>query len=432
MGEVYQRSIWNIAATGAINGHGGLFRRAKSQLPATPCQIDIDCEFHRASYHCFEYNLWSSTVTNTPLNRRAWVLQERFLSPRTLYFGSDQLSWECRELESCEMVPGGLPLISMVTMSIGGTHWTGPQGVKRWRDDVREAVAMASGSCSFRLLQKAYRPWEYIVSIYATCGLSKEEDKLVALSGIAKEMQRLLKDEYLAGLWRRTLVHDLLWNVLYTSKTEQYRKSTLNRSPSWSWASIDSPILFHGATDWHSEKDKTLLNGRVLIEIMETSITALGGDPTGQVLCGAISLRGVIKTAHQNLTSIGQEEGNPCLWTIDGHKLCRMDLDERDFCKANNVTCIPLLLDRRGTIDGLVLAPDQQHEEVYRRIGTFQVQAANFPEPRYRGMAGIDQDALQKVFGILCDTGWLNSHDPAAEWTRATSSESMMRAITLV
>ncbi|KAF4495657.1 hypothetical protein FAGAP_8211 [Fusarium agapanthi] len=30
-----------------------------------------------------------------PLSNRAWVFQERLLSPRTLHFGSDRISWEC-------------------------------------------------------------------------------------------------------------------------------------------------------------------------------------------------------------------------------------------------------------------------------------------------------------------------------------------------
>lgn len=50
----------------------------------------------------------SSTV-ETPFNRRAWVLQERLLSPWTIHCGRAQLLWECLEKELCETFPSGLP-----------------------------------------------------------------------------------------------------------------------------------------------------------------------------------------------------------------------------------------------------------------------------------------------------------------------------------
>jgi len=44
----------------------------------------------------------------------------------------------------------------------------------------------------------AYNIWERIVEAYTACQLTKAEDKLIALSGIAKHMQPILgNDEYL-------------------------------------------------------------------------------------------------------------------------------------------------------------------------------------------------------------------------------------------
>ena len=46
--------------------------------------------------------------------------------------------------------------------------------------------------------------WAKIVQIYSRLHLTRETDKLPALSGIAKrEQSRRSGDEYLAGLWRR-------------------------------------------------------------------------------------------------------------------------------------------------------------------------------------------------------------------------------------
>jgi hypothetical protein len=45
------------------------------------------------------------------------------------------------------------------------------------------------------------------------------EDKLRAISGIAKEMGRLLNDRYLAGMWEGNLLRDLLWIVVYGNES---------------------------------------------------------------------------------------------------------------------------------------------------------------------------------------------------------------------
>lgn len=58
---------------------------------------------------------------------------------------------------------------------------------------------------------------------------------MAALSGLAKQMQDLrLGDRYLVGLWEKTLLLDLLWNV---QDSHRARKSRIARYPSWSWAS---------------------------------------------------------------------------------------------------------------------------------------------------------------------------------------------------
>ncbi|KXH43262.1 hypothetical protein CNYM01_03237 [Colletotrichum nymphaeae SA-01] len=60
-------------------------------------------------------------------------------------------------------------------------------------------------------------------------------DKMAALSELAKQMQDLrLGDRYMVGLWEKTLLLDLLWNVQgYHSAPE----SRIARYPTWSWAS---------------------------------------------------------------------------------------------------------------------------------------------------------------------------------------------------
>ena len=40
-------------------------------------------------------SLWSREVQGAPIAKRGWVLQEQLLAPRTLYFGANEVFWDC-------------------------------------------------------------------------------------------------------------------------------------------------------------------------------------------------------------------------------------------------------------------------------------------------------------------------------------------------
>lgn len=51
-------------------------------------------------------------MSESPLNRRAWVLQKRYLSPRIIHFGETQVLWECKSRDCCETFPEGIPEVA--------------------------------------------------------------------------------------------------------------------------------------------------------------------------------------------------------------------------------------------------------------------------------------------------------------------------------
>lgn len=62
--------------------------------------------------------------------------------------------------------------------------------------------------------------WNRVVEDYSKRSMTKEQDKLIAISGLAKDIQpnvhRTQGDgdsRYLAGLWERFLLEQLLWRV---------------------------------------------------------------------------------------------------------------------------------------------------------------------------------------------------------------------------
>lgn len=126
--------------------------------------------------------------------------------------------------------------------------------------------------------------WGKIVRPYTCSDLTKIDDKLIALSGVAKMVKQMLEDRYLAGLWEGILPSQLLWQV-FDSQQYDGRPSIRPphyRAPSWIWASLD------GFVDWPC----ITRTGSMITIIIETHVTPVTRDATGQEKDGFIRLRG--------------------------------------------------------------------------------------------------------------------------------------------
>ena len=55
------------------------------------------------------------------------------------------------------------------------------------------------------VLLEAYKLWSDVLEAYSRCQLSYDEDRLVAISGLVKEMQPLIGDGYVAEFWKAHL-----------------------------------------------------------------------------------------------------------------------------------------------------------------------------------------------------------------------------------
>ena len=221
MGRVYQNGLCNLAATGAAAATGGsnksgLFQERDPRW-VTPNQIRIRYQGHDSVYTFVLPDLWSQWVSASTLNRRGWVLQERMLSPRTLHF-SNQLFWECREMQACETYPDGLPGMAESLAKGTTVSCTEPNGsripatFKNWREE-----------CA----RDGKHFWNRIVESYGQCFITMPEDRLVAIAGAARLLQPLLCDDYIAGLWKKDLPWNLVWQhmnvVQYHQPPAKYR-----------------------------------------------------------------------------------------------------------------------------------------------------------------------------------------------------------------
>lgn len=307
MNMVYTNAVLTLAASDSVDAYGGLFRERDPAL-RMPHKIEIpyiDEETgkltHRQAYILTAKEIWNQQVEQAPLNSRAWVLQERVLSPRTLYFGRDHLFWECITLSTSDVFPDGSPFpltnspkslfrcqdrdSSRGGKEVASTIWSDAiryqasdipiQGYHLW--NIPDGLSVLEGSFA-----RNYKPWHGLVERYTKCQVTNANDKLVAISGLAKEVSKQVSDQYIAGLWLKNLLRDLLW-ARYSSEAGA-NPSQSRRAPSWSWASLDVSIVY-----FYAEREN-LYN--TCIEILTVGVKPISNSElTGQIRDAFIRVR---------------------------------------------------------------------------------------------------------------------------------------------
>ncbi|CAI9632940.1 unnamed protein product [Alternaria burnsii] len=277
MEKVYMHSHCNISAMDAEDSTKGLFRHRAPLYIGCPCVKvsldDIRPDTEHVECLMTDCLLWRDVLKYSPLNKRGWVFQERYLAPRVLHFGRTQLFWECREHTVCETFPRALPSVilrnfppSLKSREQNEQHVSGEMFPQR---RIREK----SNETNWETL------WYALVREYSLKELSVPGDKLVALSGVARHMMSRIKDIYVAGMWRRSLESMLAWTVTGIGK-----RPSNYRAPSWSWASVNGLIWLDSGVEQKS-----------LIHVEDVVLNHATEDITGAVVGGWLDLRGSLK-----------------------------------------------------------------------------------------------------------------------------------------
>ncbi|RBR13522.1 uncharacterized protein FIESC28_08150 [Fusarium coffeatum] len=210
------------------------------------------------------------------LINRGWVVQERMLPSRILYFGSYQMYFECSFLTQDECTHGN---------SEDFSHFKSIQPFCTW---------------------KKSRWWFSFVREYSQRALTFSSDRLPAISGIIHACKPPPGEVYLAGIWKNNLPEALLWRV--SNRTENTEgpivahmvDETNDKSsaivawqgyvaPSWSWASANYGVDFE---DFQFKR----FGGVSTLEFISCSTTLVDSsadaDPYGRVKAGYLEVRG--------------------------------------------------------------------------------------------------------------------------------------------
>jgi hypothetical protein len=257
MAGIYEHAYMTIAATFAQDSNGGLFssvRPLTTRLTKHPHLYIREClpRFPGVSY--------TRDLTPWPLLTRAWVYQERRLSPRTVHFCKHQVYWECQTNFTSE---------DASEHAIWETGAGDVYGGLRWGDKIVDST----------------RQWQKTISEYTKLKLTYDSDRLPAIAALADRMSRLRRadDVYIAGIWRHSILSDLLWQSI-PFKMGKWGQPLGPRSarlvPSWSWASIQNAEISWAG---YAFPDTT--------KIVSLDYTAIGAAHLGEVTNASIVLR---------------------------------------------------------------------------------------------------------------------------------------------
>lgn len=259
MGDIYRDATFSIMAAGADAGAIGCFvPRSRPRLEPVRVQyLDnqglleaVSIGLPRGSLH--------EGLENGPLQSRAWCLQERVLSRRTIHFCKKHIVWECE----------------MSSIAEDGTHLDRAAGMEATQIKLQDN--MGTGNHLRHPLQGR---WRRIVQDYTHRNLTQVTDKLPAISGLAQKVHTETKDQYAAGLWKNHLYNDLFWFA-----EDHMEPAIPYRAPTWSWAAYDGAISYNEVYDMKMIYfEPSLKDIEVIME--PTTVNAFGRIDAGHIIC---------------------------------------------------------------------------------------------------------------------------------------------------
>ncbi|KAF2500943.1 HET-domain-containing protein, partial [Lophium mytilinum] len=210
MASIYEHGVLNIFAALAPNADYGCFHDHRAEVQEEP---------------------------PLPLYQRGWAFQERYLSPRALYYRHFEVYWRCRVATHCEC--------GSFSAGIDEEQHDKFRFLRLETDEIPHPEDTSADTGWANVIRLPFGPWEKVVQAYSRCQLSYISDKLPAVSGLAKRFRQQEFGAYFAGIWESQLPRGLLWHgddQPNKRRPDLARGSDSYRAPSWSWASVNGAV----------------------------------------------------------------------------------------------------------------------------------------------------------------------------------------------
>jgi Heterokaryon incompatibility protein (HET) len=288
MASIYSNCILNIAASHATDSNGGCF--SEPSVLATPILIpspNIDRALLSKVTAREPDSLWMLDCTLvlpypkpglSVLNSRAWVYQERLLSPRIVHYEKNDVYWECYESYRSALFPDGSKHFPFrkpeFLQDVPLFDW-------RLSEDGPSGPLSGSGHYSpfffWSGQSSLFHNWGAIVRFFSSCRLTRQTDRFPAIAAIAQRLSVEVNERYIAGFFESLLPRALLWgDYSEEDSSEEYI------APSWSWASVT------GLITWAYQASSDLL-----CQIRKLDVRLVDEyNEYGQISWGSIELEG--------------------------------------------------------------------------------------------------------------------------------------------
>jgi hypothetical protein len=357
MGKIYQNATFTIVSSAASNVKDGFLHCRTSTLDRVG-RIDGHPQ------PVFKFRAEESSGENEkkpvilmpqelddvePWYKRGWTLQEMLFSGRRLQFRGNQTTWLCHCTEpQAQECDGWLAGTGHNYRGYSDSHFQAIMSMMRDAKNSAENGEIISN-------------WYDLVEVYSDRKLRYFDDRLPAISGIAKEFASISGNEYICGLWKSDLTIGLMW----FPREPQHSVSGVRSGPSWSWASYEGAATWwsHKRREWHPNQDFEILDD--VTELVSPS------DPFGKVKTAELSVRGLLLPIP---TPARDEYGNINI-SLDG---CRASVvfeypDDPRVQPDSGLKLSLLVLVSLGWVGAEGIVVLEEEENRYSRVGWFGI-----------------------------------------------------------
>lgn len=258
--DVYSKAYLVIAANHAGNSAQGIFH-VRSPRPSALTDVPgYGKDVHAQLISNQDQHDWNQRgFGEEPLSQRGWALQERVIARRVLHYNTKQIYFECDQ---------------GVIGEDGSVQDRRFCPIRELRPNKAPGRSIFGGH---------YDIWNNLIATYGSRSLTKNTDKLPAMSGLTAMFRDRLQAKYIAGLWDKALIEGLAWQGLGRESSQAATPGEYI-GPSWSWASYAGTAATGLRAGWES-----------VAEILDWHVELkTEANPYGEVRSAWLRIRGPI------------------------------------------------------------------------------------------------------------------------------------------
>ncbi|KAK5097504.1 hypothetical protein LTS08_006917 [Lithohypha guttulata] len=301
-----------------------------------------------------------------------------------LFFNRNVLALQPATVEMCcsEVFPKGLPVTMKTAHEQERRNTTVlplPSSSSPASADNKSLLPAPKISFNKRTHHQRTANWHILVEMYTEGRQTYTSDKLLGVSGLARQYlsrNRLRPHDYVAGMWRPSLPHSLLWRI-----HEGGRRPPRYRAPTWTWASIDGRVVSPAPS--HASKQTCL-------EVIDVSVTMKNNDPLGLCEGGRLKVRGFMGKGSLRRTRdywghcsfvLQPQATSPKVKEIGDVRFENAWFDERlvklsdegagIMVETLEIYLLPVI-DVMDRVEGLILCATMKKGE-FKRVGLFEI-----------------------------------------------------------